>query len=307
MFDDGLRQTQIAKYVNRKERTIQLWMQCFNRSRMSSIFSGHVNNENASKLTRAQKQQIKAVLNKPPDKKLIPKEFWDIPTLKQYVRAEFGVVYESYQSYYFLMKYSNLSFKYPDRFDIRRNEQLIKRRMKEIRKEIEPFLRDSRWEVFAVDETRVVLEAEVRRAWLKKGVRTVLKVNRERESQNYIGFLDQKKYRCKVYQLNWQNQSEILRAFREFLKEYPDKNICIIWDNARFHRGQKIKKALKKRHLLERVHLIALPPYAPDMNPIEHVWGWIKSKVTNVQFRNFERTKEQFEQLSRSRSFKYLI
>jgi len=307
MSSDGLKQYLIERYTFVKIRTIQFWVKDFHEQRIASLFSGYTDNENASKLTREQKQQIKEVLNKPPDKKLVPKEFWDIPSLKKYIKAEFGVVYESYQSYYFLMKYSNLSFKYPDKFDIRRDEKVIKKRMKEIRKEIIPLLRDEKWEVFTSDETRLTLEAETRKAWLKKGKRTVLKIDREREHQNYLGYLNQKDFNCRVYELDWQNQDEILKVFHEFLKEYPDKKVCIIWDNARFHRGAKIREALQKGHLLEHVHMIALPPYAPDMNPIEHIWGWIKSKLSNKQYQSFEKTKIQFMNLSKSRTFKYMI
>ena len=87
------------------------------------------------------------------------KAFWDIPTLKEYVRAEFGIVYESVQSYHFLLKFSRLSFKYPDRFNLRRDEEAIKKRMFEIREEIAKYLSDPSWEVFASDETRLQLEA----------------------------------------------------------------------------------------------------------------------------------------------------
>jgi hypothetical protein len=45
-----------------------------------------------------------------------------------------------------------------------------------------------------------------------------------------------------------------------FLKEYPDKKICIVWDNAGFHKGKEIRKALQTGGLLERVHLIPMPP-----------------------------------------------
>lgn len=80
----------------------------------------------------------------------------------------------------------------------------------------------------------------------RKGKRTVIKVNRSREYQSYIGFLNQKSFQCHLYELDWQNQTEILKAFEKFLKEFPDKKICIVWDNAGFHKGKEIKKPFKK-------------------------------------------------------------
>lgn len=307
MRDKGLKQKTIAELLFRDIRTIQRYFKGFSERRMASLFSGHVDNENASKLTRKQKREIGEVLKRPPSEYGLPKEFWDIPTLRSYIKAEFGVVYESVQSYHFLLKFSNLSFKYPDKFDINRDEEKILKRLREIKREVRPLLRDPNWEVFTTDETRIVLEALTRRAWLQKGKRTVVKVKRTKRYQNYLGFLNQRSFKCHLYELAWQNQDEIIKAFEGFLKEYPDKKICIIWDNATFHRGNKIKQELKRGGLLEKVYLISLPPYAPDMNPIEHVWKWVKDQIANQQFRNFEITKQKFKEAVSSRKFHYQI
>lgn len=297
----------IADLVSRSPKAVGRWMKDFEARRMASIFSGHASNENAGKLTKAQKEEIQEVLKRSPSDHGIPKEFWDVPTLKEYISATFSVVYESVSSYHFLLSFSNLSFKYPDTFDLRRDETKITERMKEIHKEIEPFLKDPAWEVFAADEVRMQLTAFTRRAWLKRGEKTVIKVNRKREAQSYLGLLNQKTFRCHLYDLPWQNQKEILKVLPDFLNEYPDKKICIIWDNAGFHKGKEIRKALQTGGLLERVHLVPMPPYAPDHNPIEHVWNTAKSAAANFQHENFEAMKTTFRNFIDGRVFKYTI
>ncbi len=120
--DKGMKIKDIADIVSRDEKTISLWLKEWNENRMSSIFTGRTGNENASKLTKEQKEKIKETLSKPPGEYGIPKEFWDVPTLKEYVQAKFEVVYESVQSCRFLLSFSNLSFKHPDTFDRRRDD-----------------------------------------------------------------------------------------------------------------------------------------------------------------------------------------
>jgi len=293
----------IAKSLFVSCRTTERWLKDFSQRRMASIFSGRLGNEYASKLTHKQKEEIKKVLTQKPSALGLPFEFWDVPKLKTYVWNEFKVVYETDRSYHFLLEFGNLSFKCPDRFSVNRNERLIGQRMDEVYEETITLLENPDWEVFCSDETRMLFQAIVRRAWLKKGQKTVIKVEGKDEHQNYLGFLNQRTFKCHVFPIVWGRASEVIMATTEFLKLYPDKNICIIWDNATHHKGKLFQKALSKDGPLERVHLIPLPPYAPDCNPIERVWSYAKSKLSNCQDRDFEVTKKKFMGLTNNKNF----
>jgi transposase len=297
----------ISFSLNVGYRTVERWIKDFHNRRMASIFNGLTGNENAAKLTREQKGAIKKVLFQKPSEYGLPKEFWDVPQLKKYVYARFGEVYESERSYHFLLKFGNLSFKYPDKFNIKRNEIKIADRMEEIYEEIIPLLENPQWEVFCSDETRMQLEAITRKAWLKRGEKTVIKIERSDDYQNYLGFLNQRTFQCHVMEIAWGRAEEIIKATAEFIKLYPNKKICIIWDNATCHKGILIRKALSKEGLLERVHLVNLPPYAPDNNPIEHVWNTAKDDLSNDQSENFAVTKRKFMQRVNGKFFYYQI
>jgi len=157
----------IALAVDRKPSTVEAWLSDWHRLRLSSIFTGHQDNRNASKLTHEQLEEIRQALQSPPSDYGLPKDFWDVPLLKQYVAANFGIIYECEDSYHYLLKFSNLSFKYADTFDRKRDEVLIEERMRVIRTEIRPLLEDDAWEVFACDEVRMDQEAVIRKAWLQ--------------------------------------------------------------------------------------------------------------------------------------------
>jgi len=56
----------------------------------------------------------------------------------------------------------------------------------------------------------------------------------------------------------------------------------MVTDNARIHRSQLVKDFLKEhRNALMLVHL---PPYSPNLNPIERLWKWLKEKVIANKF-----------------------
>ena len=45
-------------------------------------------------------------------------------------------------------------------------------------------------------------------------------------------------------------------------------------DHATFHKGLDIQKTIE-----DSGHTILwLPPYSPDLNPIEQTWAWVKKK-----------------------------
>lgn len=298
----------LTHVFDRSERTLIRWVHDFDKHRMSSIFSGMVGNEHAAKLTREQKEEIREVIGQPPNAQGLPKEFWDVPKLKNYVSARFGVVYESEVSYHFLLRFSGLSLKYPDNLSPRRNDKLITKRIKEIRREIKPMQKDPAWVILTADETRLQEEAEIRRAWLVKGKRTIVRTQRSKVHQNYLGFLDQKTGECSLYPIKRGNQVETLIVLRQLMKKYLGRRVCVIWDNAKWHKGKVIKAELSKQTTLKDLYLISLPPYAPDCNPIEHVWEHAKNKISNHRHStSFKQTKAEFERLISERSFNYKI
>ncbi|QQS20796.1 MAG: hypothetical protein IPL87_04550 [Candidatus Moraniibacteriota bacterium] len=110
------------------------------------------------------------------------------------------------------------------------------------------------------------LEALTRKAWLKKGERTIVHVNRKREAQ-VISIAQSKNFRCHLYEVPWQNQEEILKALEQFLKEYPDKNLYRMGQCAISREGEYEKPSVKED--FSRECISSTCRHAPDHNPIE--------------------------------------
>jgi transposase len=295
----------IAMVTDRKSWTVYEWIKSFRKSRLGSLFTGHASNQNASKLTREQKKEVAEILKQPPNEYGLPKEFWDVPQLKEYTQAVFGIEYESRQSYYFLLEFGKLSFKYPDSRSPRRDEQEITRQIYKLRKEIEELPDD--YIVYTADETRLQYETEKRKAWLPKGERTFVKTERSKECQNYLGFLDQKSGELKLYRIERGNQWCTIKVLEKLLEDHPQKRVCVVWDNARWHKGRILREELKKGKKLQKLHLLNFPPYAPETNPIEHVWQWGKSQISNRDTGDFGKLRSDFERCIKFRKFEYKI
>ncbi len=66
------------------------------------------------------------------------------------------------------------------------------------------------------------------------------------------------------------------------LKVSPNSHILLVLDGAAWHRSAKLK-------VPENMTLIYLPPYSPELNPIEQLWGYMKEKyIKNVCFKSLD-------------------
>lgn len=50
--------------------------------------------------------------------------------------------------------------------------------------------------------------------------------------------------------------------------------VVVVWDGGSSHKGEPVRELL--RRFCRRLHLERLPAYAPDLNPVEWVWGHLK-------------------------------
>jgi putative transposase len=61
--------------------------------------------------------------------------------------------------------------------------------------------------------------------------------------------------------------------------------IVLVWDNIDTHKSEKMRRLIAKRDWLTVFHL---PPYAPELNPVEGVWSAMKSGLVNLAKRSIE-------------------
>jgi transposase len=66
----------------------------------------------------------------------------------------------------------------------------------------------------------------------------------------------------------------VVGFLRVLLRKLRGK-VLVIWDGASIHKGQPIKDYLAAG-AAKRLHLERLPGYAPDLNPDEGIWNYLK-------------------------------
>jgi hypothetical protein len=61
--------------------------------------------------------------------------------------------------------------------------------------------------------------------------------------------------------------------FLEHLQRHLRSPIVLTWDRFQAHLGELITQCVP----LSSAHLEYLPPYAPELNPVEHLWAYLKT------------------------------
>jgi len=133
-----------------------------------------------------------------------------------------------------------------------------------------------------IDESGIEMSICKDRGWGKKSKKLVGKKSGKYYQRTNIiaGYVNKKSIAPMVF-----NDSCTTELFNSWVKNFLIKELVagqfVIMDNASFHKSQRT------RELIESVgcKIIFLPPYSPDLNPIEKFWAnmkrWIKDRISD--------------------------
>jgi len=75
----------------------------------------------------------------------------------------------------------------------------------------------------------------------------------------------------------------------EVARRHPNERIVMILDGAGWHKASSLK-------IPETMRLVCLPPYSPELNPVEHVWDELREKAFgNVVFNSLDALEDHLE------------
>jgi len=81
---------------------------------------------------------------------------------------------------------------------------------------------------------------------------------------------------------NRRNYQSFKKHIKKVLRIYRNQSkIIMVVDNVRFHYAKLLKMWLLKHPKLE---LVYLPPYSPELNPVERAWWYMRKKITHNRY-----------------------
>ena len=131
--------------------------------------------------------------------------------------------------------------------------------------------------ILFVDESMIRDYQAIHQTWFERGKQRIIKTFGKHRGVKLVGYLNYEtgEVYCE------EHDTYDAKVFLKFLENVLSKNISgktiMILDNARIHHAKLLQEFLKKNE--ERLQLMFLPPYSPNLNLIEGLWKWLKEKV----------------------------
>lgn len=135
--------------------------------------------------------------------------------------------------------------------------------------------------LYALDETGLRTESDIRRTWSQVGVSPILESNNSHEGLNIIGATEISKNFDTIidaYSAKHSIKSHEVTVFlKRLLKAHVGKKVYVLLDNARFHTSRLIQDFADAHS--EELFLINTPRYSPVLNPQENIWNKLKNCI----------------------------
>jgi transposase len=137
------------------------------------------------------------------------------------------------------------------------------------------------------DEARFGRINDPRRCWAPKGVRPEVGLQIVREYTYAFGAVSPRDGTLDSLVLPVVTAEAMSIFLEEVARRHPEEFILMFLDGAGWHRANDLA-------VPENMRLEALPPYSPQLNPVEHIWDEIREKwFANEVFNSLDAVEDR--------------
>ena len=138
-------------------------------------------------------------------------------------------------------------------------------------------------DIWFQDESRIGQKGTNTRCWIKKGTRKRLLKQGQHISTYMFGAVCPSQKQTAALVLPECNMQMMELFLEEIAKQVPaGRHAVVLLDRASWHTSQKLQYS-------PRITLLSIPPYSPELNPVEQIWQWLKQTwLSNRVFKDLE-------------------
>jgi len=137
------------------------------------------------------------------------------------------------------------------------------------------------------DEARFGRITQPRRCWAPRGVRPLVPAQFVREYTHAFTAVCPHDGTMDSLILPEVNTDTMTIFLAELARRHPDEDILLVLDGAGWHRAKDLV-------VPANISLLPLPPYSPELNPVEHIWDELREKwFPNFVFQSIDAVEDR--------------
>jgi transposase len=244
-----------------------------------------------SKMTGRQLQWVyKTVTGKSPLQLRFEFALWTRSMIRELIREKFGVRLSEVSVGRMLRKLG-LSPQKPLRRAYERDPELVEIWRKKQFPEIRRLAKKERATLYFSDEAGVRSDFHAGTTWALKGQTPIVPATGQRFGMNLISAISPRgDFRFMTVE-GRMNAEKFIEFLKRLIHNAPHP-VFLVVDRHPSHRAKKVLAFVRSTE--GRLRLFFLPPYAPDLNPDEHVWNHLKNHGVGKQA---IRSRDQFRKV----------
>lgn len=157
--------------------------------------------------------------------------------------------------------------------------------------------------ILAVDQMSLYFQATMTRVWAPRGQTPTIRVATQRDHVHFYGGLNVRSGHELALNLPMQSGEMTCHFLDHVQTAYPGRALLILWDRAKWHKGNVVQDYLAEHPHIETLHF---PPGCPQLNPQEHVWERTRDAVSHNHTRtNFPALVQAFRRHIEATCFQF--
>ena len=260
---------QVAELLGLHRTTIGNWLSCYEAGGLEKLLERRYPPGCVPALTEEQQTSLRTELQK-------PEGFRSYKEIQQYIADTFGVNMKYSAVYALVHGKWKAKLKVPRKShkkNAEESEAFRENFQQEVADAIDEKQSDySNIRLFSQDETRYGLLPVANRRITLSGIKPVAEIEYSFTSMSLYGAVDPQNGDHFFLEFPHLNADCFQIFINQFSTQFSESLNVMVLDNGRFHQAKKLE-------IPDNVILLFLPPYSPELNPIERLWQDLKAKL----------------------------
>ena len=274
---------QVAQIVGRHTSRVKVWANTFRNGGLDALLTRGKGSGRRPKMTNSAQEELV--------EKLRIGAFRTASQVEKWLREEHGISYGKNSIYYQLGKLAG-RLKVPrpshQKKDLKKVEEFKTTLADKMMKlEIPAQKQVSLW---VYDEMRYGLHPLLRKMWSLIGTRVIAPVNRRFKWGYVFGAISVEGGQSEFLYTDGVSKEVDKYFIEQISKNDPDKIHIIIGDGAGFHHKEGLNY---DDEIPQNVRMLTLPPYSPELNPIEKLWDIVKDDICTVNWPSLKELEDK--------------